>query len=125
MLYAPVLVTVASIGQHLDRCRIDLTDSELPTHPHHHEGSRAVGRHQNSPWARETSLAEAIGLVERVREPTARGARSREATRAMNDCYGTVTGAQRIFRGALPESKKTAGAWPRRLLFSNSSNCGY
>jgi len=69
-----VLVTVASDGELLDRRRIDLTDSELPTHPHHHEGSWAVGRYQNSPWAREISLAEAIELVERVRESAARGA---------------------------------------------------
>jgi hypothetical protein len=34
-----------------------------------------VGRYQNSPWAREISLAEAIELVERVRESAALGAR--------------------------------------------------
>ncbi len=71
-----VLVTVAPDAVLLDRRRIDLTDSELPTHPHHHEGSWAVGRYQNSPWAREISLAEAIELVERVRESAARGARA-------------------------------------------------
>ena len=70
-----VLVTVASDGELLDRRRVELTDSDLPTHPHHHEGSWAVGRYRNSPWAREISLAEAIGLVERVRESAARGAR--------------------------------------------------
>ena len=70
-----VLVTVAPDGELLDRRRIDLTDSELPTHPHHHEGSWAVGRYRDSPWAREVSLAEAIALVERVRESAARGAR--------------------------------------------------
>ena len=70
-----VLVTVAPDGELLDRRRIDLTDSELPTHPHHHEGSWAVGRYRDSPWAREISLTEAIGLVERVRESAARGAR--------------------------------------------------
>ncbi len=70
-----VLVTVASDGVLLDRRRIDLTDSELPTHPHHHEGSWAVGRYKNSPWAREISLPEAIELVERVRVSAARGAR--------------------------------------------------
>ena len=69
-----VLVTIASDGELLDRRRIDLTDGDLPTHPHHHEGSWAVGRYQNSPWAREISLAEAIELVERVRESAARGA---------------------------------------------------
>ena len=70
-----VLVTVASDGELLDRRRIDLTDSELPTHPHHHEGSWAVGRYRNSPWAREISLAEAIELVERVPGVAACGAR--------------------------------------------------
>ena len=70
-----VLVTVATDGELVDRRRIDLTDNELPTHPHHHEGSWAVGRYQNSPWARAISLAEAIELVERVRESAARGAR--------------------------------------------------
>jgi hypothetical protein len=69
-----VMVTIASDGEFLDRRRIDLTDSELPTHPHHHEGSWAVGRYQNSPWAREISLAEAIELVECVQESAARGA---------------------------------------------------
>jgi hypothetical protein len=70
-----VLVTVAPGGELLDRRRIDLTDRGLPTHPHHHEGSWAVGRYRNSPWAREISLADAVTLVERVREAAARGAR--------------------------------------------------
>jgi hypothetical protein len=69
-----VLVTVSPGGELLDRRRIDLTDG-LPTHPHHHEGSWAVGRYLNSPWARPTSLADAVALVERVRAAAARGAR--------------------------------------------------
>jgi len=69
-----VLVTVAPGGEFLDRRRIDLT-SGLPTHPYHHEGSWAVGRYVNSPWARPISLADAVALVERVRESAARGAR--------------------------------------------------
>ena len=69
-----VLVTVGSDGELLDRRNIDLT-SGLPTHPYHHEGSWAVGRYRDSPWAREISLAEAVELVERVRESAARGAR--------------------------------------------------
>lgn len=69
-----VLVTVGPDGELLDRRGIDLT-SGLPTHPHHHEGSWAVGRYRDSPWAREISLAEAVELVERVRESAARGAR--------------------------------------------------
>lgn len=69
-----VLVTVAPDGELLDRRRIDLT-SGLPTHPHHHQGSWAVGRYKNSPWAQEISLDEAIALVERVRGAAAHGAR--------------------------------------------------
>lgn len=69
-----VLVTVAPGGQLLDRRRIDLTEPGLPTHPHHHEGSWAVGRYRNTPWARTISLAEAVALVEQVRASAARGA---------------------------------------------------
>jgi hypothetical protein len=69
-----VLVTVGPSGEFLDRRRVDLTHG-LPTHPYHHEGSWAVGRYLNSPWARPMSLADAVALVERVREATARGAR--------------------------------------------------
>ncbi len=70
-----VLVTIAAGGTFLDRRRIDLTDRALPTHPHHHEGSWAVGRYLNVPGARTLSLAEAVALVERVRASAARGAR--------------------------------------------------
>jgi hypothetical protein len=70
-----VLVTLAPGGELLDRRRIDLTERGLPTHPHHHEGSWAVGRYLNSPGARSLSLAEAVALVERVRASAARGAR--------------------------------------------------
>jgi len=69
-----VLVTVGIGGELLDRRRIDLTDG-LPTHPHHHEGSWAVGRYLKSPWARAISLTDAVALVERVRESAACGAR--------------------------------------------------
>jgi hypothetical protein len=55
--------------------RIDLTDRGLPTHPHHHEGSWAVGRYLNIPGARALSLADAVALVERIRASAARGAR--------------------------------------------------
>jgi hypothetical protein len=70
-----VLITVAPGGELLDRRRIDLTDHDLPTHPHHHEGSWAVGRYLNIPGARALSLADAVALVERVRAAAARGAR--------------------------------------------------
>jgi hypothetical protein len=69
-----ILVTVAPDGPLLDRRRIDLTRG-LPTHPYHHEGSWAVGRYINSPWARKISLADAIALVEHVREAAVHGAR--------------------------------------------------
>lgn len=69
-----VLVTLGPGGAFLDRRSIALTRG-LPTHPHHHEGSWAMGRYSNSPWARPVSLAEAVALVERVREAAARGAR--------------------------------------------------
>jgi hypothetical protein len=71
-----VLVTIAHDGALLDRRRIDLTDSSLPTHPHHHEGSWAVGRYLNTPGARPMPLAEAVALVERVREAAEQGARA-------------------------------------------------
>src|SRR5215470_6915356 len=70
-----VLVTLTAGGEFLDRRRVDLTRG-LPTHPYHHEGSWAVGRYANSPWARPISLADAVALVERVRESAARGARA-------------------------------------------------
>jgi hypothetical protein len=70
-----VLVTVAPGGELLDRRRIDLTERGLSTHPHHHEGSWAVGRYLNTPGARAVTLAEAVALVERVRASAARGAR--------------------------------------------------
>ena len=68
------LITVTASAELLDRRRVDLTTG-LPTHPYHHEGSWAVGRYLNSSWAKQTSLPEAIALVERVREAAARGAR--------------------------------------------------
>ena len=67
------LVTFAGGAEFLDRRRIDLTHA-LPTHPYHHEGSWAVGRYLSSPWARPTSLADAVALINRVRESAAQGA---------------------------------------------------
>jgi hypothetical protein len=69
-----VLITVAPGGELLDRRSVDLT-RDLPTHPYHHEGSWAVGRYLDSPWARPISLPDALALVERVREAAARGAK--------------------------------------------------
>src|SRR5262249_20705862 len=59
----------------LDRRRLELTDRGLPTHPHHHEGSWAVGRYLNTPGARTISLADAVTLVEQGRAAAGRGAR--------------------------------------------------
>jgi len=69
-----MLVTVTSAGTLLDRRRIDLT-TDLPTHPYHHQGSWAIGRYKDSPWAQDISLPEAIRLVELVQEASANGAR--------------------------------------------------
>ena len=70
-----VLVTLAPGGEILDRRGVVLTDRGLPTHPHHHEGSWAVGRYLKTPGARALSLADAVALVERVRASAGRGAR--------------------------------------------------
>src|SRR5258705_14000065 len=59
-----VLVTVAPGGELLDRRRIDLTDRGLPTHPHHHEGSWAVGRYLNIPGARASAARRARESLE-------------------------------------------------------------
>jgi hypothetical protein len=69
-----VLVTVGQGGKLLDRRMVELTHG-LPTHPHHHEGSWAVGRYPNTPKARVPTLAEAVALVERVRDAASAGAR--------------------------------------------------
>lgn len=71
---AAILVTVAADGALLDRRSIVLT-TDLPTHPHHHEGSWAVGRYLNTPGARALPMSEVVALVERVRAAAGRGAR--------------------------------------------------
>src|SRR5690348_13051044 len=70
-----VLVTVAPDGELLDRRRVDLTEPGLPTHPHHHEGSWAVGRYLSTPGARHMTLEAAVELVEYVRKAAESGAR--------------------------------------------------
>lgn len=69
-----VLVTIATDGEALDRRTIELVERGMSTHPHHHEGSWAVGRYTKSPWARAITLPEAVALVERVRTCAARRA---------------------------------------------------
>ena len=71
-----VLVTIAPGGELIDRRRIELIDHGMPTHPHHHEGSWAVGRYLNTPGARALSLADAVALVERVRASATSHARA-------------------------------------------------
>lgn len=71
---ALVLVTVSADGVLLDRRRVVLTH-DLPTHPHHHEGSWAVGRYLSTPGARPLPLEDAIVLVARVRAAAEAGAR--------------------------------------------------
>ena len=72
---AAVLITVGPGGALLDRRRIELTSRDMPTHPHHHEGSWAMGRYLGTPGAKRMSLAEAVALVDRVRASAERGAR--------------------------------------------------
>lgn len=71
---AVTLVTVDAAGNALDRRHVDLTPPGTPTHPHHHEGSWAVGRYLSTPGAKRMSLDEAVALVERVRALAVRGA---------------------------------------------------
>lgn len=70
-----VLVALGPDVALLDRRAIVLTVG-LPTHPHHHEGSWAVGRYLKTPGARRMSLADAVALVERVRHSAVQGARA-------------------------------------------------
>lgn len=74
---AAALVTVSADGALLDRREIELTEPGTPTHPHHHEGSWAVGRYLDTPGARAMPLAEAVALVKQVRASAVRGARER------------------------------------------------
>ena len=90
-----VLVTVAPDGELLDRRHVDLTTG-LPTHPHHHQGSWAVGRYLNTPGARRLSLTEAVALVERVRAAAAHGAREHLETLASAVALPIATIAIRV-----------------------------
>jgi hypothetical protein len=68
-----ILVTIDPDLRCIDRRRIDLTTG-LPTHPYHHEGSWALGRYTDSPWARPVSLEDAIDLIRQVQAAAAAGA---------------------------------------------------
>lgn len=68
-----LLVTLGPGGELLDRRQVDLTRG-LPTHPHHHQGSWAVGRYLNTPGAKPMAVSEAVALVKLVQAAAARGA---------------------------------------------------
>lgn len=70
-----LLVTVTG-DKVLDRRLVELIEPGLSTHPHHHEGSWALGRYLNTPGARALPLTEAVALVERVRASALQGARA-------------------------------------------------
>ena len=67
------MVTIASLDHILDIHRFSLTQ-QLSTHPYHHEGAWAMGRYLDSPWARPTSLKDAIQLIQGVTEASVEGA---------------------------------------------------
>lgn len=71
-----VLVTLTSPRELLERRTVELVDAGLSSHPHHHEGSWAMGRYLESPWAREISIKEVLELVARVRACAERRART-------------------------------------------------
>jgi hypothetical protein len=83
-----VLVTVAPDGVLLDRRRIDLTDRGLPTHPHHHEGSWAVGRYLSTPGARKLSLADEERIADNRAQTVADFVMYREALAAAAEARG-------------------------------------
>src|SRR5262245_45820428 len=91
-----VLVTVAPDGELLDRRSIQLTGRDLPTHPHHHEGSWAVGRYLNTPGAKARPLADVVALVDRVRASAERGARESLAALAASVPVPIVSIAIRV-----------------------------
>lgn len=113
-----VLVTVAPGGVLLDRRRVDLTQG-LPTHPYHHEGSWAVGRYLNSPWARPFTLPDAIALVDRVREAAARGAQESLAALAATVPHPIAGIALRVCP-ALPASTEARIADSRAASVADS-----
>jgi hypothetical protein len=109
-----VLVTLASDGELLDRRRVDLTRG-LPTHPYHHEGSWAVGRYLNSPWAREISLTDALALVDLVRDAASLGAR--ESLEAL-----AAAVPARIARIAIRVCPKLPSTTEERITDSRAAN---
>jgi hypothetical protein len=114
-----VLVTMTTGGKLLDRCSIQLTGSDLPTHPHHHEGSWAVGRYLKTAGARPISLADAVALVARVRVAAERGAR--EGLESLVARIGTpITGIALRACPALPTTTEERIADSRAQTFADS-----
>lgn len=68
-----ILVTISGDGSFLDRRTVELTHG-LPTMPYHHQGSWAIGRYTDSPWAKEITLPEAIDLIKKVEKAANDGA---------------------------------------------------
>lgn len=88
-----VLVTLGPDARLLDRRTLTLTPSGTPTHPHHHEGSWAVGRYLGTPGARAMPLAEAVALVHRVQALAEEGAQAglEALARQVGAPIGTLT----------------------------------
>lgn len=68
-----IMVTISSDGKFLDRRTAALTQN-LPTMPYHHQGSWAIGRYKDSPWAKDISLTDAIELIKKVEIAAIKGA---------------------------------------------------
>lgn len=100
-----MLVTIAD-GAVVDRRRVELVDEGLSAFPHHHEGSWAIGRYTNSPWAKKTTLEEALALVERVRACAVR--RAREALASLAESVSVPISG--IALRALPDLPATVEA---------------
>lgn len=115
---ATVLVTLGADLRCLDRRRVDLTRN-LPTHPYHHEGSWALGRYANSPWARPISLEEALALIVTVRAAARQGAD--DALAALAHAVPTVTGLAVRACPDLPESDEAVLRDHRAHLVADSA----
>lgn len=113
-----VLVTVAG-GELVDKRLVTLTAPGVPTHPHHHEGSWAVGRYLGTKGAKAVTLDEALALVRRVRAEAERGAR--RAFEAVEQAVETpiVAVALRAWP-PLPDSIEARIADPRAQTFADS-----
>lgn len=114
-----VLVTLGADGTLIDRRQIELVPAGLSTHPHHHEGSWAMGRYLSTPGARRLPLAEAVALVGEVRQSARR--RAADALEALARESAAPIG--RIAIRACPEMPATVEARiadPRVQTFADS-----